>query len=70
MAVDTLLTPPDEGKSELDSHADTCCAGANTALIEFTGETVKVQPFSPEYDSYDDVPIATVATAYDDPDKF
>ena len=31
-----------EGRSELDSHADTCVAGSNMVLISTTGEKVTV----------------------------
>ena len=58
----------DESRADLDSHADTCCAGDNTLLIATTGRTVNVRPYSKEYDPITNVPIATVATAWDDPD--
>ena len=54
---------------ELDSHADTFCAGSNSVLLEGTGEKVTVQPFSQESNSLDDIPIGTVAIAYDNPDN-
>ena len=57
--------PERSGRNELDSHADTIVAGANCVLIERTGKVVSVSPFSSEYNSIDDIPIATVATAYD-----
>jgi hypothetical protein len=31
--------------NELDTHADTCCAGANWSLMEYTGEICDVNPF-------------------------
>jgi hypothetical protein len=43
-----------------DSHADTCCAGSNMAVLELNGEKVNVFPFSEDYASVQDVPIATV----------
>ena len=54
------------GRAELDSHADTCCAGATSAVIEYTGKTCDVSPFSKEYDAMKNVPIVKAATAYDD----
>jgi len=39
------------GRAELDSHADTCCAGATSAMIEYTGKTCDISPFSKEYDA-------------------
>ena len=54
-------------RTEPDSHADTCVAGSNTLLIESTDKTVTVSPFSGEYSPTRNVPVATVATAWDDP---
>jgi hypothetical protein len=54
-------------RADLDSHADTCCAGSNCSVLSLTGEQVSVTPFSDTYQAMPDVPIATVATAYDDP---
>ena len=56
-----------QNKLELDSHADTCCAGANTAVLEYTGEKVNVAPFSGTYKPMADIPIATVGTVWEDP---
>jgi hypothetical protein len=57
--------PDSWNKSELDSHADTCVAGANTVPLWYTDHKVSVSPFIGEYAPLDDVPVATVATAYD-----
>jgi transposase len=57
----------DLNQSELDSHADTCVAGANTMVTEYTDTKVSVSPFSDSYEAIKDFPIATVATAWDDP---
>ena len=54
-------------RCELDSHADTCVAGSNTAVLLYTGEKVSVSPFIGEYQPLPDIPIATVATAWDNP---
>jgi hypothetical protein len=54
------------GRAELDSHADTCCAGATAAVIEYTGKTCDVSPFSKEYSAMQNIPIVKAATAYDD----
>ena len=51
---------------ELDLHADTCVAGSNTVVLDLTGKVVSVEPFcEAEYQSMQDIPVATVATAYD-----
>jgi hypothetical protein len=54
-------------RTELNSHADTCVAGANIALYAETGETVTVSPFSSEYAALPDILVGTVMTVYDDP---
>ena len=48
----------------MDTCADTCVAGVNFRLIEKTGETVTISPYTHHYKLIHDVPIATVATAY------
>jgi hypothetical protein len=52
---------------ELDSHADTCCAGSNCAVLYSTGREVTVSPFLDKYTSTKGIPIASVNTAYDHP---
>ena len=37
-----------EGRMELDTHADTCVAGANTVVLDLTGKQVSVTPFCEE----------------------
>ena len=54
------------GRNEMDSHADTSCAGANWKAIELTGLTCDVSPFTQDYDAVKDVPVATCATAVTD----
>jgi hypothetical protein len=50
----------------MESHADTCVAGSNCIVLEFTGRNATVEAYSPDYPSKE-IPIATVATAYDCP---
>ncbi|KAI2496583.1 Reverse transcriptase (RNA-dependent DNA polymerase) [Fragilaria crotonensis] len=50
----------------MDSHADTCVAGSNCVVLEYTGRSAEVEAYSPDYPSKQ-IPIATVATAYDCP---
>ena len=52
---------------ELDSHADTCVAGANTLMIGDDGRKVNVTGFLDELNAGKDIPIATVATMWTDP---
>ena len=55
------------GRCELDSHADTIVAGQNCVVIGYTGNECDVQPYREDYDSIANVPIATVATAWQSP---
>ena len=58
-----------EGRLELDTHADTCVAGASTVVLDLTGKNDSVTPFcEEEYAPITEIPIATVATAYECPD--
>ena len=49
---------------ELDSHADTTVAGRNCAILQYTGKECDVSPYSDEYESIQNVPIVTAATAW------
>jgi hypothetical protein len=46
---------------------DTCVAGTNTRVMDYTDTKVSVSPFSDLYEAIKVVPIATVAMAWDDP---
>ena len=56
------------GRNEMDSHADTIVVGNNCIVLELSRRNVSVSLCSEEYALIDDIPIATVATAYDCPD--
>ena len=57
-----------EGRSELDTHADTCVAKANTVILDLTRNHVSVTPFcDKEYEPIIEIPIPTVGTAYNCP---
>jgi len=55
----------DDNCTILDSHADTCVAGSNTAPLWFSDDKVSVSPFIGEYATLQDIPIASIATAWD-----
>jgi hypothetical protein len=42
-------------------------AGANTVPLWYTDHKVNVSPFIGEYAPIGDIPIASIATAWDDP---
>ncbi len=56
-----------QGRAEIDTRADTTCAGAAFALIETTGAECDVRGFHDDMAPIRNVPIATCATAYDHP---
>lgn len=55
------------GKAELDSHADTGCAGPDCYVDSLTGSKVNVYPFSSESNKVANIPIGTVIYAVEDP---
>jgi hypothetical protein len=60
--------PGTVGEMEIDNRADTTVFGANMTVISFTGQACDVPAFKESMPTEKDVPIATAATAYDDPD--
>ncbi len=54
------------GTCELDSHADTCVAGPNCIVLEYTDQVVNVSAYSDQLDTMENIPIVTAATALDD----
>ena len=55
-------------RCEMDSHADTCVAGPNFVVDEYTGENCDVVPYSNDYQPIKGVPIVNASTAYTHPD--
>ena len=55
-------------RAELDTHANTCCFGKNATIVEETGHTVTVSPFTDNLGELSDIKICTLAVAYDCPD--
>ena len=51
-------------RCELDTRADTTCAGINFRPLYFTGQTCEAYGFHGDLSPISDVPIATVATAW------
>ena len=48
----------------MDTHADTCVAGPNFRVDEFTGEHCDVAPYSSDYKPIKDVPIVNASTTF------
>jgi len=53
-----------EGRTELDTHADTFVAGRNCLLMHYTERVCDVMPYSDDYEAKKSVPIVQVATGY------
>ena len=49
-------------RTEMDTMADTSCAGSNLSVLESTGHSCDVYPFNEQYEATKYVPIATCAT--------
>ena len=61
-----------EGQTHLDSHADTCVCGANFVMLEREDQVVEfadVSPFLDDYEPIKDIPIASCATTWVDPEN-
>ena len=56
-----------EGRLELDLHADICVAGAKWKVMEYTGVVCDVYPYSNSYKPLKKVPVVEGVTAYDHP---
>ena len=52
---------------DLDSHADTCVAGAMWKVMEYTGVFCDAYPYSDSYKPLKQVPVVEAITAYDHP---
>ena len=48
--------------NEMDTLADTSCAGCNWTPVYFTGDQVDVAPFTDSYQAMQNIPVATCAT--------
>jgi hypothetical protein len=57
-------------RNELDTHADTCYAGANWSLVELTGEVCDVNPFLDSYHQpIQEIPVARCCTVWTNQDE-
>jgi hypothetical protein len=55
------------GRNDMDTHADTCCAGATMRLLDFTNEVCKVTPFLDSYEPVKEVMVARCGTVWTSP---
>lgn len=68
MKIDQPMNYAARKRCEIDTRADTFCAGQTFLLHEATGMVVDVGGFHPSLPVVKDVPIGTVITAYDTPE--
>ena len=61
-SVRTLAIPGTVARNEMDSHADTCCAGANWTLLTDSGFTCDVYAYNDNSAATKNIPIGTCAT--------
>jgi hypothetical protein len=59
-----MMVPGTIVQCELDSHDDTCVAGPNFHIDEYTGEECDVTPYSPDYKPMTNIPIVNASTAF------
>jgi hypothetical protein len=62
-----LTQPGHDSRSQMDTHADTCCAGDNWALMDLTGDICEVTPFLESFEPVDEVPVARCGTIWTSP---
>jgi hypothetical protein len=55
------------GRNKMDTHAETCCAGANWRLLDFTSEVCKVTPFLDSYEPGKEVMVTRCGTVWTSP---
>ena len=55
-------------KCELDSHADTICAGRNCRLLSSTGQCCDVKGFHEDLADVKNIPVGTVVTGVISPE--
>ena len=50
----------------MDTHADTCCAGSNWSILDYTGQVCEVTPFLSSYEPVPKIPLAHCCTVWTD----
>lgn len=61
-----VTTPGTYGRNEMDSHADTSCAGKNWRLLEVSNEVCEVLPFLESYGPVQDIQVGRCGTVWTD----
>jgi hypothetical protein len=56
-----------ESRTELDTHANMCVFGQHCLILRWTGRNAEVNPFTPDYEALQKVPIVDAAILYECP---
>ena len=59
--------PGHVARNELDTHANTCCAGSNWQVLWLTGKICEVKPYLPTYEAMNGIPVAGCGTVWMSP---
>ena len=54
-------------RNELDTHADTCCAGSSWQVLWLTGDVCEVEPYLLTYDAMNEIPVTGCGTVWMSP---
>ena len=63
--IDVSADPDEETRTELDSHANMVVIGMHAYILNNTGRTTEVSPFTSSYETLKNVPIVDAIIAYD-----
>ena len=66
-SISTISSEATANRTELDSHVNSSVVEKGSLILHHIGETVNVIPFTDGIGTCSDVPIVTVAVAYDSP---
>ena len=66
-SIDTSNDTIEESRTELDSHANMVVVGQHAFIINNTGKTAEVSPFTSSYDALKNVPIVDAIIAFNCP---
>ena len=66
-SIDASADPDEESQTELDSHANMVVIGMHAYILNNTGRTAEVSPFTSSYETLNNVPIVDAIIAYDCP---
>ena len=66
-SVDTSADSDEDSRTKLDSHSNIVVVGMHAYILNYTGHTAKVIPFTSSYDALKNVPIIDAIIVYNFP---